>query len=98
MNTIENLYLSNIDVGERPFPPNVRYVKVKNKVTEIKERFLKELSPEAEELLEDYTDACYELLSVIEADIFSIGFRLGVKLITDVYTIDDGVILEKNRL
>ena len=97
MNTIENHYLNNINVCERNCWLNRKYSEALKKVCECKDKLLQALSPEAKKLFEEYSETHLVLDNVNEIDMFCIGFRPGVKLITDVYTTVDGVIVENNQ-
>ena len=47
------------------------------------------LTPEEKEAYKEYSEANIELMSISEADIFTKGFRLGVRLLLAVICEDD---------
>ena len=95
MNTIENLYYGNISPQERTL--SKEYRSVMNKVGDYQVKVSKELPETAQALFKDYIFSQMELNCLSEVDMFTIGFRLGTRLIIDVYTVHDGVIDDVNK-
>ena len=90
MNTIENLYHARISVQDRVLSKENK--SALKKVCEYQDKISELLPQSAQQLLEEYNLSQTALDGVNEVDLFCIGFRLGVKLMVDVYTVDDGVI------
>ena len=49
-------------------------------------------TPEFLDLFNKYSEIYSDLANSEYRDMFCIGFRLGVKIMVDVYTVDDGVV------
>ena len=94
MNTIENLYYGNISIQDRNL--SKEYKSEMKKLCDYQDKVSNELPDTAQKLFEEYNLSQMALNTLCEAELFTIGFRLGVRLIIDVYNVNDGVIETAN--
>ena len=86
MKIIEDLYFGRISPYEMNISATPEYQKLKT-LADRNENLLREsLSDEQKELLDKFIEAVTDISSISERDMFINGFRLGVKLMTDVMT------------
>jgi len=91
MTLLENLWYGNVHPVEEFLEGNKEYKNLLRIAAMDQEKLSASLSPEQAELFEKYDSAVKEMHSVAEAEAFSCGFRLGVKLM-----IEAGGILTKS--
>lgn len=90
MNTIENLYYGNVSLEDRTL--SQYYKSAIGKLAKYENKLTDELPPEFLDLFNKYSEIYSDLANSEYRDMFCIGFRLGVKIMVDVYTVDDGVV------
>lgn len=88
-NFIEELFYGNIDPQARGYHKDHRIVKVSDNITNIEEKLTERLQGEDKDLFLDFCNAYAELTGETELDSFIVGFRLGAKMLFDVFCSDD---------
>lgn len=88
-NFIEELYYGNIDPQARGYRKDHRIVKVSDNINDIEEKLTERLHGEDKDLFLDFCNAYAELTGEAELDSFTVGFRLGAKMLFDVFCSDD---------
>lgn len=88
-NFIEELFYGNIDPQARGYRKGHRIVKVSDSINDIEEKLTKHLQGEDKDLFLDFCNAYAELWGEAELDSFIVGFRLGAKMLFDVFCSDD---------
>ena len=86
---IEELYYGNIDPQARGYHKDHRAVKVLHNMNEIEDKLTERLQGEDKELFISFCNAYAELMGEGELDSFVVGFRLGAKMLFDVFCSDD---------
>ena len=56
-----------------------------------------EQHPEEAEQLQEIVDALYQYSSILEADAFESGFRLGAKMMLDILQPDSNVVMPEKK-
>ena len=84
MSTIQDLYYGRISPYEMSISATPEYQKLKALADNNEDMLRKTLSDEQKELLEKLTECITDISSISERDMFIAGFRLGVKLMSDV--------------
>lgn len=84
--TLKDLWYGNIDLHERFFVETKEYKKAKRSVDEYLERLEKSVTKETMVLIEELLDAQGNLDTLFEADAFVEGFRLGSRMMAEVYS------------
>lgn len=88
-NFIEELFYGNIDPQARGYRKNHHIIKVSNNINDIEEKLTERLQGEDKDLFLDFCNAYAELMGEAELDSFIVGFRLGAKMLFDVFCSDD---------
>lgn len=88
-NFIEELFYGNIDPQARGYRKNHHIIKVSNNINDIEEKLTERLQSEDKDLFLDFCNAYVELMGEAELDSFIVGFRLGAKMLFDVFCSDD---------
>ena len=83
MTLLEKLWYGNVHPVEGFLEGNKEYKNLLRIAAKDQERLSASLSPEQAELFEKYESAAKEMHSVPEAEAFSYGSRLGVKLMIE---------------
>ena len=89
MNILEALWGGAIRPCERTVRRGTEYTRLQKTAQKAYDRFWSMLTPEGKEAYKAYTEANIELMGISEADIFTKGFRLGVRLLLAVICEDD---------
>lgn len=85
MTILENLWYGSIRPVEQFVEGNAEYRSLLRLVSKNRGNFESTLSPEQAELFEKYYIAVNEMNATAEAEAFSCGFRLGVRLMTEPF-------------
>lgn len=80
---IEELYYGNVLPFERRIPKSEEYSHIMKLLTSNEEELLKTLTEEQKETFEKFKANLAELNGIDEATTFTIGFKLGVRLIAE---------------
>ena len=89
MNILEALWGGAIRPCERTVRRGTEYARIQKTAQNAYDRFWSMLTPEEKEAYKEYSEANIELMSISEADIFTKGFRLGVRLLLAAICEDD---------
>ena len=84
MKIIEDLYYGRIAPYEMNISATTEYQKLKALADRNEDLLRDSLSHEQKELLDKLTECITDISSISERDMFSAGFRLGIKLMIDV--------------
>ena len=95
---IRQLFYGELHPWERFVPNDSDLRKASNRVGKLVEEWKEHLSPEDAERLEEIVDTLYQYSSILEADSFESGFRLGAKMMLDILQPDSNVIIQKDTL
>lgn len=95
---IRQLFYGELHPWERFVPNDSDLRKASNRVGKQVEEWKEHLSPEDTERLEEIVDTLYQYSSILEADAFESGFRLGAKMMLDVLQPDSNVVIPKDTL
>ena len=83
MYILNDLWYGNVPFSERGLHRGSPGHKALHEATEAESNLLKLLNEEQKELLKVYDDAYSKMLGICEYESFSIGFRVGVRLMLD---------------
>ena len=83
--TLEDLYYGNINPNETSFVRGSEYDKCFDKATELSKSLCSQLTEEYIDKMNELESAYIRILSETEREFFILGFKLGVKMITEVY-------------
>ena len=83
---IEEIWYGNVFPAEKPMPPGSPLFRATNKVVEAEQALEDELPEEKRELLISLENAQFELSNMLETNAFIDGFRLGAKLVMDIFS------------
>ena len=81
---IRQLFFGELHPWERFIPNDSDLRKASNRVGKLVEEWKEHHSPDEAEQLQEIVDALYQYSSIIEADGFESGFRLGAKMMLDI--------------
>jgi len=95
---IRQLFYGELHPWERFVPNDSDLRKASNRVGKLVENWKEHLSPEDTERLEEIVDTLYQYSSILEADAFESGFRLGGKRMLDILQPDSNVVIPKDTL
>ena len=93
---IRQLFFGELHPWERFVPNDSDLRKASRHVGDMVEEWKEHLSPEDTERLEEIVDTLYQYSSILEADAFESGFRLGAKMMLDVLQPDSNVVIPKD--
>ena len=85
-NMIKELWYGNILPSEKTMPPGSPLYRTTNKVVEAEQAVEDALPEEKRELLISLENAQFELSNTLETNAFVDGFRLGAKLVMDIFS------------
>ena len=94
---IRQLFFGELHPWERFVPNNSDLRKASNCVGKLVEEWKEHLSPDEAEQLQEIVDALYQYSSIIEADGFESGFRLGAKMMLDILQPDSNVVMPEKK-
>ena len=83
--TLEDLYYGNINPNEISFVRGYEYGKCFDKVTELSKSVCSQLTEEYINKMNEIESTYTRILSETERDYFISGFKLGAKIMTEVY-------------
>ena len=95
---IRQLFYGELHPWERFVPNDSDLRKASNRVGKLVEEWKEHHSPEEAERLEEIVDTLYQYSSILEADAFESGFRLGAKMMLDILQPDSNVVIPKDTL
>ena len=93
---IRQLFFGELHPWERFVPNDSDLRKASNRVGKLVEEWKEHLSTEDTERLEEIVDTLYQYSSILEADAFESGFRLGAKMMLDILQPDSNVVIPKD--
>ena len=93
---IRQLFYGELHPWERFVPNDSDLRKASNRVGKLVEEWKEHLSTEDTERLEEIVDTLYQYSSILEADAFESGFRLGAKMMLDILQPDSNVVIPKD--
>ncbi len=85
-NMIKELWYGNILPAEKTMPPGSALYQATNKVIVAEQALETELPEGKRELLISLENAQFELSNTLETNAFVDGFRLGAKLVMDIFS------------
>ena len=83
---LEDLYLGDIRPNERGFKQNSQYAKALDELVKVGDALTDGFTEEQKELFEDYMTAQREVTVLTDCETFLYAFRLGAKIMLDVFT------------
>lgn len=83
MTVLENLWYGNVNPHEEILTENKRYKHLLSLMGRNRDELAKTLTDKQLETLEKYDEAMNEMHSLAEVEVFSYGFRMGVKLMIE---------------
>lgn len=83
---LEELYLGNIDPNTTFFKHNSAFGKAMKRVSDNEDKLLKLLDEPAKTMFSDFSCAQMEVNSLTVIEKFSIGFKLGVLFMAEVFS------------
>ncbi len=86
---LSELYNGNIVPQSRPIPKDSKYRKVQMKLSDLEDALNQKLTVEDKNLLDELLSACSDLSTVNGEECFTIGFRLGARMILEIFENDD---------
>ena len=95
---IRQLFFGELHPWERFVPNDSDLRKASNRVGKLVEEWKEHLSLGDTERLEEIVDTLYQYSSILEADAFEFGFRLGAKMMIDILQPDSNVVIPKDTL
>ena len=88
-NMIEALYCGNIDPQGCGYCPNSPVKRASDSVTDLEEELLKRLDVEDRDLFLRFCSVCSEFPGESELEAFITGFRLGARIVMDIFLSND---------
>lgn len=95
---IRQLFYGELHPWERFVPNDSDLRKASNRVGKLVEEWKEHHSPDEAGQLQEIVDALYQYSSIIEADGFESGFRLGAKMMLDILQPDSNVVIPEKKL
>ena len=86
MLVLEDLYVGNIQPGERSFKNSTQFSNALNEAVKTGDALTDTLTEKQKELFEDYMTAQREVNVLTDCETFIYAFRLGTKIMIDVLT------------
>ena len=83
---IEDLYYGNIPLSERGFRRTSKYAHVLQLAARNEEKLAETLTDAQKETFGKFKDNTSEFTSMTEVTVFTIGFKLGLRLTAETYT------------
>lgn len=83
---IEDLYYGNISLSERGFRRTSEYAHVLQLAARNEEKLAETLTDAQKETFGKFKDNTSEFTSMTEVTVFTIGFKLGLRLTAEAYT------------
>lgn len=84
MYVLQELWRGNISPGERYIRSDSEYKKVCQKASDEVDKLYSQITPEAQQIFDNFYQLNSDMLMLSEEDAFISGFRLGAKIILDV--------------
>ncbi len=84
MHVLSDLWYGNIAPHERTILPNSEYKRLLHALGALGEQIRETASPEQKALMDKYEDIYSTIIAQNEEDAFTIGFRLGAKMMLDI--------------
>ncbi len=94
---IRQLFYGELHPWERFVPNDSDLRKASNRVGKLVEEWKEYHSSEEAEKLQEIVDTLYQYSSIIEADGFESGFRLGAKMMLDILQPDSNVVIPEKK-
>ena len=85
MSILEDLWYGNLSPNERTIQKNSEYARLSKESLQCEEQFIKDLSAEGRQAYEDHTTKQMTLSSIAECDSFVSGFRLGARMMLEIF-------------
>lgn len=93
---IHELYYGNISPQTRPVEPNSDYQRLQVQLSDLADSLDKKLNAEDKTALDDIMTTWSNMSDANGAESFSLGFKMGVKMILEIFEKDDELLdLEK---
>lgn len=89
MSILSNWYHGNTCLAEKIGPQNKKYRSLAETVSKERQYFLTRLSMEDKERFEKWNDLLCEMEHMTEYENFVYGFRLGARLIVEIFETED---------
>ncbi len=90
MTLLEDLWYGNIDPHERILTDSKRYEHLLSLMAKNRNELNETLTDRQSETLEKYDLTVNEMHSLAEVEAFSYGFRLGIRIMIDVVSLNNG--------
>ncbi len=94
---IRQLFFGELHPWERFVPNDSDLRKASNRVGKLVEEWKEHHSPEEAEQLQEIVDTLYQYSSILEAEAFESGFRLGGKMMLDILQPDSTVVMPEKK-
>ena len=88
--TLEDLYYGNITPCEQQMIPSSELKRAVERVAKCEEQLMELLNEESQQILTRLTRSQREISSITATENFILGFRLGVRLVTECMDDNDG--------
>ena len=89
-NTLEDLYYGNITPGAQKIVPNSELQRAVDRVTRFESQLMERLDEDGQTILAKLIESRDEIENITALENFILGFRLGVRLITECMDENDG--------
>ena len=89
-NTLEDFYYGNITPGEQQIAPNSELKRATDRVTRFEDQLAERLDEDGKAILAKLIESKDEIESITALENFILGFRLGVRLMTESMDENDG--------
>lgn len=86
MNILEKLYNGQINPVENVVPKDTKYRPLSSEIASERDYFLSKLPDRDKERFEKWNNAIYEHEKIAEYTNFTYGFKLGARLISEIFT------------
>ena len=90
MSVLEDLWYGNIAPWEREIKRSSEYSDVLERIVQIEADLHARLNDEEKEILEKFVNCTNEMCCISEREMFVRGFTLGIKLILEVMSSENG--------
>jgi hypothetical protein len=86
---LSELYNGNIVPQSRPIPKDSKYREIQMKLSDLEDAINQKLTTEDKKLFDELLSACSDLSTANGEECFTTGFRLGARMVLEIFEKDD---------
>ena len=96
-NILEDLYYGNISPYDKRIAANSELRCLVGRVADCEDQLTERLNVEEQQILKKLISAQHEIDDITAKEFFILGFRLGVRLVTECMEENDGALMDRGR-